>query len=114
MTLKILTDLTEKSFAIVEKTRGRHVHEYHFSEAGIDQIEVQRIFAEISSEGPSEFEDIAKAMKVLRKFNVREIRSKWNKLINTNNQEIKELLDIYFDKLYPYVFDKKGTVIFTD
>jgi hypothetical protein len=43
---------------------------------------------------------------------LKEYRAKWIKTISENNDNIKKILDMYFEMLYDIVFDKNGNFVY--
>jgi hypothetical protein len=83
--------------------RGTHVHVGRFSDDGIDRLGTMALLARAKDD------EMAKVFKELHRVELRKVRKKWQKSISDNNKALRELVDRYFDALYPIVFHENGS-----
>jgi hypothetical protein len=91
------------SLGNIIKSRGRHVHVFRFEDSDIAWLSTSKILTmgNLKNDGKIPYSMVYK-----------EVRKKWLKRIKEINIQTEKLLDIYFKKLYPLVFDNKRNFIF--
>jgi hypothetical protein len=89
------------SLGSVIEVRGAHIHEKRYDDDDFARLRTLELLI-IGDSAFKPFYD--KAYK--------EIRKKKTSLIERNNKETRKIIDVYMDKLYGIVFDKKGELLF--
>jgi hypothetical protein len=84
--------------------RGQHIHEFRFTDDGIDRL---GSIALLSKGSNDEFSTL---MKHYYREQRREVKRTWASRTKTNLEAIKQLLDVFFDALYPIAFDQQGAI----
>jgi hypothetical protein len=102
---KILEDCINKSLMGAIDVRHRHVHDVRLSYAGIDRLASLALL----SRSPSD--DFANLMKRYYREVHGEVRRDWKAKMEGNNEQIRKLLDFFFDALYPILFDSKTNIL---
>lgn len=82
-------------------TRGKHVHQERYSDEDFERL---GIYERMSKED----DPLASVLGKLYPLALCDYRKKWIKMISDNNDNIKEILNMYFEILYDVVFDKNG------
>lgn len=98
-----LRDIVETTLKPIILQRGVHVHQVRYSDDKLEQLEMLELLSK--SEEASSF-----TYYYDQKY--KEVRREWRTKIDGNNNEIKGLLDHYFNKLYDYIFDINGLIKF--
>jgi hypothetical protein len=98
---RLLADCVNKSLSGVIGVRSRHVHEVRFSDSEIDRLATLALLSHNSNV------DFANLMKGYYREVHRGVRRRWRTKIEENNKAIRKLLDIFFDVLYPILFDAR-------
>jgi len=98
-TIKSLITLVEKSLKNIIDVRGEHVHDTRYIDKTIQDL---KLFS-LSSQHDEKFIKIEKISYTTAK-------NKWKAKLKTFNQDIEQLLDIYFGTLHLIVF-KDGKVL---
>jgi hypothetical protein len=96
-----LEELLTKTLKGVVEVRGQHVHRVRFSDDDIDRLG----YMEVMTHGPDD--GFSRLMRLLHDSVHRKVKKAWKDGVVTNNKAIRELLDIFFDALFPVVFDEK-------
>jgi hypothetical protein len=96
-----LEELLTKTLKGVVEVRGQHVHRVRFSDDDIDRLG----YIELLTHGPDD--GFLRLMRLLHRRVRRKVKKAWKDRLVTNNKAIPELLDIFFDALFPVVFDEK-------
>lgn len=102
---KRLTDTISNSLEGVIDVRRRHVHEVRFRDEGIDRLSTIALL----SQGPDD--EISTLMKEYYREEHRNVKKIWRDRVTANNKAIKELLDIFFDSLFPMAFNERTSEI---
>jgi hypothetical protein len=100
------------SFKSINNLRGSHVHQYRFSDDDLDRASSWELI--INTNSPSLGLDFSKLapVKMMTHYSMRKARKKWLDYVKSNNEKIRNVLDIYFDALYLIVFDKDSKIRF--
>ncbi len=103
---KVMSDSIQNTFNGITNIRGHHVHEYRYLDKEL--LRIGALEGLIESIGEDFIETLSFFLQRSYKQSVRE----WNHIIQKNNEEIKNLFNIYFDALSKILFGKKGKLIF--
>jgi len=98
-----LSNLLETSLKPVITLRGKHIHETRFKDENISLLGSLGMFSKEIYDGEDEF---AKLFKAYYREKYRDVKKNWKNTAKNNNKNIRELLDHFFEKLYPIVFEK--------
>lgn len=101
-TLKHLSDIVQKSMKAITETRGAHVHSTRFTDEDLDRL----TSLELVNKGPNQIPPL----KTVYESTFRNARRKYCRAVKQNNEEIKKIIDAYFEVLYSVVTDGKGGV----
>ena len=96
-----LEELLTKTLKGVVEVRGQRVHRVRFSDDDIDRLGYIELLTHGSDDG------FSRLMRLLHYSVHRKVKTAWKDRVVTNNKAIRELLDIFFDALFPVVFDEK-------
>jgi hypothetical protein len=96
-----LEELLTKTLKGVVEVRGQHVHRVRFSDDDIDRLG----YIKLLTHGPDD--GFLRLMRLLHRRVRRKVKKAWKDRLVTNNKAIRELLDIFFDALFPVVCDEK-------
>ena len=102
---KHLDELISKTLGSVIKARGGHVHENRFSDDDIERLDTLDLLT-LGRE-----DDFSNLMSLHRRGENRKVRKIWKDRIGANNKVILELLDMFFDALFPLVFDEDSETL---
>ncbi len=104
-----LIAVLDKEFQSINATRGSHVHAARFSDPELDRASSwELLMASDFAKNLPKLPD----MKSIMDSSFRKAKKKWTGYVESNNHGIQELLDIYFECLYPLAFDANGKVRF--
>lgn len=92
-----LKDSLYKSLEKINSLRGAHIHKYRFTEKELDHLATLELFEDIR-----DFEIIG----FYKDLGYKQVRIKWAKTINENNNALQELLDYILEEITPIVFGK--------
>lgn len=95
-----LTEAITQSLQGIVDVRGHHVHRVRFSDNDIDRLSTFTLLSQ-GSDG-----ELSSFMKESYHYEHRRVKKKWCDRAKANNKAIRELLDIFFDSLFPVVFDE--------
>lgn len=98
-----LSSLLETSLKPVITLRGKHVHETRFKD---DNISLSGSLGMLSKKIYDGEDELAKLFKAYYKEKYRDVKRNWKNAAKNNNKNIRELLDHFFEKLYPIVFNQ--------
>lgn len=84
--------------------RGQHIHEFRFTDNGIDRLSSIALLSEGSDD------ELSSLMKEYYREQRREVKRTWANRTRTNLEEIKHLLDVFFDALFPIAFNQEGVI----
>lgn len=101
---KALTDAITSSLAGVTDIRGRHVHEARFSDDDIDRLSLITLLLHAWDN------ESASLMTKYYRYEYRRVKKNWFDKIKANNKTLRELLDFFFDSLFPIVFDENTSL----
>jgi hypothetical protein len=96
------------AFSPITEPRGKHVHERRFADTDISRLLDMEMLFIVTDQGMPEFSTL------LHKYYdqiFKEVRKTWISKIHQNNKSTKEFLDVFFEKLYPFLFDENGLFI---
>jgi hypothetical protein len=96
-----LEEFLRKTLKGVIDVRRQHVHIVRFSDEDIDRLS----YMEAMTHGPDD--GFSRLMRLLHHNEHRKVKKTWKDRVVTNNKAIRDLLDIFFDALFPVVFDEK-------
>lgn len=102
---KALTDAITKSLEGVVDVRRRHVHEVRFCDEGIDRLSTIALLSQGSDDG------VSKLMTEYYRDEHRKVKKIWCERIKANNKAIRELLNVFFDSLFPIAFDENSSML---
>jgi hypothetical protein len=102
---RCLCDLITKTLQGVVDLRGQHVHETRLPDDEIDRLNTIALLTHGSDDAVKNF------MHLHHRIEHRKVRRVWKDRLAANNKAIWELLDIFFDVLFPMVFDEKTQVL---
>lgn len=85
----------------VLKVRRQHIHENRIEVNEIERLRALNFLIQ-KVDGEEPFNRFA---KIIYNMDYKKIRKEWTILFKNNNNEIKKMLDLYFDLLYPMVFN---------
>ena len=97
-----LSGIVQKSLKGITNTRDIHVHSSRFTDEDLDRLSS----IELINRGPNEIPPL----KTVYKVAFRNTRKKYGVAIKRNNEEIRKILDAYFEVLYAVVANRKGGV----
>ena len=98
--VKRLTDWLVKTLEGVSKTRGQHVHSVRFNNDGISRLGTINLLIHGSED------DLTHVMRLYHRIERRKVKKVWKSRLVANNEQIRKLLDIFFENLFPVVFDE--------
>jgi hypothetical protein len=84
--------------------RGKHVHQKRYHDDDFERLDFFESMA-------TEDDPLLSLMGQFYPLALRDYRKKWLKTILDNNEQIRKILDAYFETLYDVVFDKNGKFI---
>lgn len=102
---KALIDGITQSLEGVIDVRRRHVHEVRFSDDGIDRLSTLALLSRGSDD------ELSNLMKEYYREEHIRVKKIWVDRAKTNNNAIRQLLDVFFDSLYPVAFDEKTSLL---
>jgi len=85
-------------------TRGERVHQKRYHDDDFERLDFFESMA-------TEDDPLLSLMGQFYPLALRDYRKKWLKIISDNNEQIRKILDVYFEILYDIVFDKNGKFI---
>lgn len=94
-----------KSLDGVVDVRRRHVHEFRFSDDGIDRLGTIALLSQ------GENDEFSKLMKIYYRQEHRNVRRKWRDTMKGNLSALREVLNAYFESIFPMVFDEQTKAI---
>lgn len=94
----------ENALRGVVALRGQHIHEFRFTDDGIDRLSTVSLLAKGSDDA------LTALMKGYYGEQRREVKRTWAARTKTNLDAIRQLLDVLFDALFPIAFDQQGTL----
>ena len=97
-----LAKAIENALHGVVLARGQHVHKVRFSDDGIDRLASIALL----TKGPDD--DLTILMKDYYRRQRREVKKTWSGRTKANLKAIKELLDVFFEALFPIAFDAQS------
>lgn len=103
-TCKLAVELAAVGLERIVTARGAHVHQRRFSTPDLDTAGMYDRLRTHKGDGPT---------RMLGEHAYREVRKKWLATIRKNNSVLAGLLDRYFLRLYPLVFDSSGEAFLT-
>ncbi len=86
-------------------TRGRHVHQERYGDEDFERL---TFFERMAKED----DPLSSILGEVYPLALKDYRAKWIKTISENNDNLKKILDMYFEILYSIVFDKNGNFIY--
>lgn len=101
-----LFTFTSNFFKEFVAERGEHVHSRRYDSVNISRLEAME---RLSTSNPST--EWASHMYNYFELVYKDTRKNKSKEIQDHNQKIKNLLDSYFEKLYPVLFDSDGNLL---
>jgi RNase P/RNase MRP subunit POP5 len=102
---KVLTDSITQSLEGVIDVRRRHVHEVRFSDDGIDRLATIALLSRGSND------ELTNLMKEFYREEHMRVKKIWVDQAKANNRAIRQLLDVFFDTLFPVAFDENTTAL---
>lgn len=102
---KTLTDAITEPLEGVVGVRGRHVHEVRFSDNDIERLSTIALLAQGSND------ELSNLMREYYRHEHRKVKKIWRDRIKTNNKAIRELLNIFFDSVFPIAFDENTSAL---
>lgn len=87
--------------------RSQHVHRVRFSDTDIERLIAIRLYIRLVGASHSKFAQMLQALYRTEYVKSRRGLKKW---IASSNAATQEILDLYFDALFPAVFNDKGKV----
>jgi hypothetical protein len=103
---KPMIRIVSNSLSGIAKIRGIHVHQSRYKDEDIERLNILESF--VQTGGIDFFEKLPDFYK----FEYRNIRQKWKKIVKQNNETLRELFNIYFAALLKILFDKNGKLIY--
>lgn len=107
---KLLKDIFDSLFKIIKTTlngitgengvRNKHVHAERFKDEELKWLSSTTFLANFHDE-----------FKIQSKIAYRTAKNKWHKVIQNNNQELNQLMDIYFNIIYKIVSFENRVVL---
>ena len=97
--MKDLSGIVQKSLKGITDVRRTHVHGTRFTDENLDRLSTY----EMISHGPNKIPPL----KILYNSTYRNTRKEYSVTIKRNNEQIRKILDTYFEVLYAVVSDKK-------
>jgi hypothetical protein len=92
--------IARSALANIVEARGIHVHRKRFSTPDLENADLYDFLRTQNDSGHD---------RMLGDFTYREARKKWLQTMRSNNREILRLFELYFEQLYPLVFNTDGT-----
>jgi hypothetical protein len=100
-----LGDLITKTLQDVIALRGQHIHENRFSDDDMDRLDTLELLTH-------DLDDVVKSLMHLHhRIEHRKVRRAWKDRIVANNKAVRELIDVFFDVLFPVVFDEESQAL---
>jgi hypothetical protein len=100
-----LEELLTKTLKGVVEVRGQHVHRVRFGDDDIDRLGYMEVMTYGSDDG------FSRCMRLLLDSVHRKVKKAWKDRVVSNNKAIRELLDMFFDALFPVVYDEKTNAL---
>ena len=102
-----LTNTVEDILKNITTLRGSHTHVVRYSDRDIKRLETLFLYKEILDKLQKYSPDY-----IIPNFKTeyRKLRSKWKKIFEDNNKQIKIMLDYYFKKMLKIVFTDDGEI----
>jgi hypothetical protein len=102
--LQRFSESIEKNLRNILDIRGRHVHIQRYSSEELDRLAtLEFLIYGGKIKGPFSF--------LYKQIEYPQIKKQWTAKITRNNQIVKKLIDIYFDRLFPLVFNERQEII---
>lgn len=102
--MKALSGYVQKSLSGITDVRSRHVHRNRLTDENLDRLST----LELINHGPEKIP----VMKTLYESLYRDTRTKYGLTIKQNNEEIRKILDVYFDVIYKVVTNENKQIRF--
>jgi hypothetical protein len=100
--MKDLSGIVQKSLKAITDTRGTHVHSARLTDEDLDRLSSLGLINRAPNEIP--------LLKTVYESAFRNTRKKYGVAIKRNNEEIRKILNAYFEVIYAIVADEKGDV----
>lgn len=94
------------AFNDIVTVRSSHVHKEQFTDNQLRKLEILDLVTKDDNQPETQLN-----WSGFFGWRYREIRKQKEKQVQTINESIEKVLDIFFSKLYPVVFDENGNVI---
>lgn len=105
---KTLTDAISKPLEGVVGVRGSHIHKVRFRDEDIERLSTIALLSQVSQGSDDE---ASKLMTEYYRHEHRKVKKIWCGRTKSNNKAIRELLDVFFDSLFPIAFDENSSML---
>ena len=99
-----LSNLLEETLKPLINLRGSHVHVIRFKD---ERIKLLVTLSGFCSNAYADDDELSKLFKNYYQEKYREVKKSWKNIAKNNNKNIRKLLDFFFEKLYPLVFNQE-------
>jgi hypothetical protein len=98
-------EMVVSGFDGIVATRGKHVHQKRYDDEDFERL---HFFERMAKDD----DPLASLLGELYPLALKEYRIKWIKTVSENNDNIKRILDMYFEILYGVVFGENGKFVY--
>jgi hypothetical protein len=101
---KNLPILAAKALEGPLRVRHSHVHEARVTDSGIDRLKSIGLLTK------SKDSSLSKYMRIHYRLVHSDVKRKWKKAIVKNNADVLKVLDVFFERFFPVVFEERGAL----